>query len=237
MIDRAVRTVYRPYLADPKPENVPILEDLYDEILRQPEPEAKRIAAALELYVHGSLNVFNHRTNVDINNRLVCFDIKELGKQLKNLGMLVIQDQVWNRVTVNRSEGKARMDFRSRRRCGNVRKLPVPAALWETCLQNVGKACPFPCAVNGFSIGASGSFPHFHDAYFYPTIRRYMVNGTYRAATTRRQTRIKPPITPPMIKFNANSAIPPPKEPPPGTIQRHIRWRPKGSPQSIQSHT
>ena len=107
VIDRAVRTVYRPYLADPKPENVPILEDLYNEILRQPEPEAKRIAAALELYVHGSLNVFNHRTNVDINNRLVCFDIKELGKQLKNLGMLVIQDQVWNRVTVNRSEGKS----------------------------------------------------------------------------------------------------------------------------------
>ena len=83
VIDRAVRIVYRPYLADPKPENVPILEDLYDEIKRQPEPEAQRIAAALELYVHGSLNVFNHRTNVDINNRLVCFDIKELGKQLK----------------------------------------------------------------------------------------------------------------------------------------------------------
>ncbi|WP_418632363.1 VirB4-like conjugal transfer ATPase, CD1110 family [Ruthenibacterium lactatiformans] len=107
LIDRAVRTVYRPYLADPTPENVPILGDLYDEIRRQPEPEAQRIAAALELYVHGSLNVFNHRTNVDINNRLVCFDIKELGKQLKNLGMLVIQDQVWNRVTVNRSEGKS----------------------------------------------------------------------------------------------------------------------------------
>ncbi len=107
VIDRAVRVVYRPYLADPKPENVPVLGDLYDEIRRQPEPEAQRIAAALELYVHGSLNVFNHRTNVDINNRLVCFDIKELGKQLKNLGMLVIQDQVWNRVTVNRSEGKS----------------------------------------------------------------------------------------------------------------------------------
>ena len=107
LIDRAVRTVYRPYLADPKPENVPILGNLYDEIKRQPEPEAQRIAAALELYVHGSLNVFNHRTNVDINNRLVCFDIKELGKQLKNLGMLVIQDQVWNRVTVNRSVGRA----------------------------------------------------------------------------------------------------------------------------------
>ncbi len=107
LIDRAVRIIYRPYLADPKPENVPILGDLYDEIKRQPEPEAQRVAAALELYVHGSLNVFNHRTNVDINNRLVCFDIKELGKQLKNLGMLVIQDQVWNRVTVNRNEGKA----------------------------------------------------------------------------------------------------------------------------------
>ena len=72
---------------------MPLLEDLYDEIKRQPEPEAQRIAAALELYVYGSLNVFNHRTNVDINNRIVCFDIKELGKQLKSLGMLVIQDR------------------------------------------------------------------------------------------------------------------------------------------------
>ena len=63
--------------------------------------------AALEIYVTGSLNVFNHRTNVDINNRLVCFDIKELGKQLKKLGMLVVQDQVWNRVTVNRSEKRS----------------------------------------------------------------------------------------------------------------------------------
>ena len=107
LIDRSVRTVYRPYLADPRPENMPVLGDLYDEIKRQPEPEAQRVAAALELYVHGSLNVFNHRTNVDINNRLVCFDIKELGKQLKNLGMLVIQDQVWNRVSANRSEGRA----------------------------------------------------------------------------------------------------------------------------------
>lgn len=54
----------------------------------------------------GSLNVFNHRTNVELTNRLVCFNIKELGKQLKQLGMLVIQDQVWNRVTVNRAAGK-----------------------------------------------------------------------------------------------------------------------------------
>ena len=107
VIDRATRNVYRSYLADPKPENMPILGDLYEEVKQQPEPEAARIASALELYVSGSLNVFNHRTNVDIENRLVCFDIKELGKQLKKLGMLVIQDQVWNRVTVNRSEGKA----------------------------------------------------------------------------------------------------------------------------------
>lgn len=106
IIDRSLRKVYRGYLADPRPENMPILEDLWDEIRAQPEPEAQRVSSALELYVHGSLNVFNHRTNVDINNRLVCFDIKSLGKQLKNLGMLVIQDQVWNRVTVNRSEGK-----------------------------------------------------------------------------------------------------------------------------------
>jgi len=107
VIDRAVRNVYRPFLADPDPAKMPILGDLYDELLKQPEPEAARIAAALELYVSGSLNVFNHRTNVELNNRLVCFDIKQLGKQLKKLGMLIVQDQVWNRVTVNRAEKKA----------------------------------------------------------------------------------------------------------------------------------
>ena len=107
LIDRAVISVYRSYLADPKPENMPILGDLYNEIKKQPEKEAQRIASALELYVNGSLNVFNHQTNVDIHNRLVCFDIKELGTQLRKLGMLIVQDQVWNRVTINRSEGKA----------------------------------------------------------------------------------------------------------------------------------
>ena len=107
IIDRAVRNVYRPFLADPDPAKMPILGDLYDELLRQPEPEAAHIASALELYVSGSLNVFNHRTNVQLDNRLVCFDIKQLGKQLKKLGMLIVQDQVWNRVTVNRAEKKA----------------------------------------------------------------------------------------------------------------------------------
>lgn len=106
IIDRAVRNVYRPFLADPNPAKMPILGDLYDELLKQPEPEAAHIASALELYVSGSLNVFNHRTNVELSNRLVCFDIKQLGKQLKKLGMLIVQDQVWNRVTVNRAEKK-----------------------------------------------------------------------------------------------------------------------------------
>ena len=107
IIDRSVRLVYRDYLQNPSPETMPILEDLYNTILAQSEPEAQWIATALEIYVKGSLNVFNHRTNVDINNRVVCFDIKELGKQLKKIGMLVVQDQVWNRVTVNRDQGKA----------------------------------------------------------------------------------------------------------------------------------
>ena len=106
VIDRCVRLVYRKYLDDPRPENTPILEDLYNTLLAQDEKEAHFIATALEIYVTGSLNVFNHRTNVDIDNRIVCYDIKDLGKQLKHLGMLVIQDQVWNRVTVNRAVGK-----------------------------------------------------------------------------------------------------------------------------------
>ncbi|MCD8128284.1 MAG: ATP-binding protein, partial [Oscillospiraceae bacterium] len=107
IIDRCVRTIYQPYLNDPRPETVPILEDLYNELRRQEEKEAQYIATALEIYVTGSLNVFNHRTNVNIRNRLVCYDIKELGKQLKKIGMLIVQDQVWNRVTVNREARKA----------------------------------------------------------------------------------------------------------------------------------
>ena len=107
VIDRAVRLVYQPYLADPRPENMPVLGDLYQALLAQEEKEARRVATALEIYVSGSLNVFNHPTNVDIQNRLVCYDIKELGKQLKKLGMLIVQDQVWGRVTANRSVGKA----------------------------------------------------------------------------------------------------------------------------------
>jgi type IV secretory pathway VirB4 component len=107
IIDRCVRLIYADYFADPVPEKMPILGDLYDALENQEEKEARHIRSALEIYVTGSLNVFNHRTNVDITNRLVCFDIKELGKQLKKLGMLVVQDQVWNRVTINRAEKRA----------------------------------------------------------------------------------------------------------------------------------
>ena len=107
IIDRCVRMVYRDYLSDPKPENMPILEDLYNELRQQEEKEAQYIATALEIYVSGSLNVFNHRTNINIANRIVSFDIKELGKQLKKIGMLIVQDAVWNRVTVNREAHKA----------------------------------------------------------------------------------------------------------------------------------
>jgi type IV secretory pathway VirB4 component len=103
IIDRCVRLVYRDYLSDPAPERMPVLEDLYNLLRDQTEPEAQHLATALEIYVTGSLNVFNHRTNVDVSNRLVCFDIKELGKGLKKLAMLILQDAVWNRVTINRA--------------------------------------------------------------------------------------------------------------------------------------
>lgn len=107
VIDRCIRQIYQRYFENPGPENMPILEDLYQALLKQEEPEAKHVATALEIYVSGSLNVFNHRTNVELTNRLVCYDIKDLGKQLKKIGMLVVQDQVWGRVTENRSQGKS----------------------------------------------------------------------------------------------------------------------------------
>lgn len=107
VIDRCIRQIYQKYFEDPGPEHMPILEDLYHSLLEQKEPEARHVATALEIYVTGSLNVFNHRTNVELTNRLVCYDIKDLGKQLKKIGMLVVQDQIWGRVTENRSQGKS----------------------------------------------------------------------------------------------------------------------------------
>lgn len=107
VIDRCIRQIYQKYFENPGPENMPILGDLYQALLAQEEPEAKHVATALEIYVSGSLNVFNHRTNVELTNRLVCYDIKDLGKQLKKIGMIVVQDQVWGRVTENRSQGRS----------------------------------------------------------------------------------------------------------------------------------
>lgn len=107
VIDRCIPRVYAKYLSDPKPENMPILEDLYLELKKQGTGEARFLADSMEMYVgDGSLNVFNHRTNIDIQNRMVVFDIKDLGKQSKKLGMLIVQDAVWNRVSANRKAKK-----------------------------------------------------------------------------------------------------------------------------------
>ena len=107
VIDRCLPILYKAYFENPIPENMPILEDLYNLLRKQEEEIGKKLAVEMEIYVKGSLNVFNHRTNVDTNNRVVCYDIKELGKQLKKIGMLIVQDQVWNRVTINRASKKA----------------------------------------------------------------------------------------------------------------------------------
>ena len=105
VIDRCVMRIYDKFMLNPQPENMPTLQDLYDLLREQPEPEGKRIATGLERFVTGSLNIFNHRTNVQLDNRIVCFDIKDLAKNLKKLGMLVVQDQIWSRVRENREKG------------------------------------------------------------------------------------------------------------------------------------
>ncbi len=104
IIDECIRHIYDAYFENPTPENMPILEDLYNALLAHRNGKAERIANSLVLYVHGSQNYFNHRTNVDSRNRIVCFDIRDLGNQLKEIGMLVVQDAVWNRVSANREK-------------------------------------------------------------------------------------------------------------------------------------
>ena len=121
VIDRCVHQIYQTYFENPVPENMPVLQDLYEALLRQDEKEAHHVATALEIYVNGSLKVFNHRTNVELNNRLVCFDIKDLGKQLKKLGMLIVQDQVVIRSQRSRIEGRHENGFRCTHRvCNDV---------------------------------------------------------------------------------------------------------------------
>lgn len=108
VIDRCLPKIYQKYFDNPIPEKMPILEDLYNQLLSQDEVVGQKLATELEIYVKGSLNVFNNRSNVDMNKQLLCFDIKELGTQLKKIGMLVIQDQVWNKVSLNRGQKATR---------------------------------------------------------------------------------------------------------------------------------
>lgn len=106
IIDRCTATVYRDYQQRGYTGKVPTLKDFRAELLKQSEPEAKEIALAIELFTDGSLNTFAKETNVDVDNRLICYDILDLGKQLLPIGMLVVLDNILNRITANRAKGK-----------------------------------------------------------------------------------------------------------------------------------
>ena len=106
IIDRCTASVYRAYQQNDYTGTVPTLQDFRAELLKQDEPEAREIALAIELFTHGSLNTFAKQTNVDTNNRLICYDILDLGKQLMPIGMLVVLDSILNRITQNRAKGK-----------------------------------------------------------------------------------------------------------------------------------
>ncbi|WP_231698917.1 VirB4-like conjugal transfer ATPase, CD1110 family [Parvimonas parva] len=105
IIDRCLPKLYKKYFENPVPENMPILSDLYM-LLKEQGDIGENLATEMEIYVKGSLNIFNHRSNINIKNRLISFDIKEIGKQLQKIGMLIIYDAVWNRVSKNRHAGK-----------------------------------------------------------------------------------------------------------------------------------
>jgi len=106
VIDRAVTLTYNKTFSTFGKQYIPTLKDFYDILTTQPETEAKNVALSLELYIKGSLSVFANKTNINIQNRLITFNIKDLGKELKTMGMLIVLDQVWNRVTQNRQKGK-----------------------------------------------------------------------------------------------------------------------------------
>ena len=105
IIDRSVGNIYREYLKNYQGEP-PTLKNLYDDLMRQVNPEAHRIALALELFTVGSLNIFAHQTNINTKSRILCFDIQDLGENLKSVGLLVMLDAIYNRVIQNRREGK-----------------------------------------------------------------------------------------------------------------------------------
>ena len=106
IIDRCTESVYRYYLQGNYQGVPPTLQDFREELLKQPEPEAHALALELELFTKGSLNTFAQQTNVDTDKRLICYDIMELGEQLRPIGMLVILDNILNRITANRRKGR-----------------------------------------------------------------------------------------------------------------------------------
>ena len=122
IVDECIRHIYDKYYENPIPENIPILADLYEALLKydpraenpyiderislEGRKQAVRMANSLNLYVNGSQNYFNNRTNVDSSNRVLCFDIRDLSPQLKEIGMLIVQDAVWNRVSKNRDRNR-----------------------------------------------------------------------------------------------------------------------------------
>jgi len=107
VIDRCVRLVYREMALGLEPEKTPLLQDLYEELLKQPEPEAQRVATALELYCTGSLNLFNHPTNVRTDNRVVCIVLKGMGENLRKIAMHITDEFVTQAVEDNFREGVA----------------------------------------------------------------------------------------------------------------------------------
>ena len=107
VIDRCVRLVYREMALGLETAKTPLLQDLYEELLHQPEPEARRVATALELYCTGSLNLFNHHTNVDLNSRVVCIVLKGLGENLRKIAMHTTNEFVTAAVNANHAEGVA----------------------------------------------------------------------------------------------------------------------------------
>ena len=106
LIDRCTASVYRHYQQGNYQGTPPTLQDFREELLKQNEDEAKEIALAIELFTDGSLNTFAKSTNVDTSNRLICYDILDLGKQLLPIGMLVVLDSILNRITANRAKGR-----------------------------------------------------------------------------------------------------------------------------------
>ena len=106
IIDRCTAQVYRDYIKSGYQGQVPTLQDFHAELMRQPEPEAGDVALAIELFTEGSLNTFAKPTNVNTNSRILCYDIRDLGRQLLPVGMLVVLDSIFNRIIRNRQLGK-----------------------------------------------------------------------------------------------------------------------------------